>query len=91
MNQREAFEKWCKYEGVKLHDEEADLCWNAWQAATANQWQPIDTAKKEEMRDLIVFNGEVRHGQWWEGYWIDSFQEYMEPQPTHWMPLPPAP
>lgn len=55
------------------------------------EWKTIDSAPKEEMRDLIVFNGEVRHGQWWEGYWIDSFQEYMEPQPTHWMPLPHPP
>lgn len=93
--QREMFEAWWKWNrpchGEDYHPDMKHHAWNAWQAAIAAQWQPIETAPKVELKDLIVFNGEVQHGQWWEGYWINGFQEYMEPQPTMWHELPPEP
>lgn len=99
--QREMFEAWQIESGrtdpmwLGYNDEEKSYAlndvqaeWNAWQAAIAAQWQPIETAPKVELKDLIVFNGEVQHGQWWEGCWINSFQECMVPQPTMWHELP---
>lgn len=102
--QREMFEAWqvesdrtdpmylvysAKDNRYALNNVQSD--WDVWQAAIAAQWQPIETAPKVELKDLIVFNGEVQHGQWWEGYWINSLQEYMEPRPTMWHELPPEP
>ena len=99
--QREMFEaEFHLFDLRTEQDEDGDLmyiddltqgAWLGWKAAIAAQWQPIEAAPKVELKDLIVFNGEVQHGQWWEGYWINSFQEYMEPQPTMWHELPPEP
>lgn len=60
-------------------------------ADLAPQWQPIETAPREELEDLILFNGKVFVGGWWEGVWADSVSDYASPQPTHWMPLPQPP
>jgi|GEM_PF-2680264 len=58
----------------------------------ALRWRPINEAPKIELVDLVLFNGtDVKAGQYWEGYWVDSFSDYIDPQPTHYMPLPPAP
>lgn len=58
----------------------------------AMQWKPISEAPKEELVDSVLFNGDdVKAGQYWEGHWVDSFCDYLDPQPTHYMPLPPAP
>lgn len=55
-------------------------------------WQPIETAPRVELKDVILFDGHnVYAGQFWEGYWVDSLQDYADPQPTHWHPLPPPP
>lgn len=55
-------------------------------------WMPIVEAPKVELDDLIVFNGKiVQCGQYWEGGWVDSLSDWIEPQPTHFMPLPKAP
>lgn len=95
--QREMFEAWWQENRPSCWSADwyakmqQDMAWRAWQAAIAAQWQPIETAPKVELKDLIVFNGKVQHGQWFEGYWINSFQEYMEPQPTMWHELPPEP
>ena len=57
-----------------------------------SDWQPIETSPRIELDDIIVFNGKfVQCGQWWEGGWVDSLSEWIEPQPTHWMPLPQPP
>lgn len=56
------------------------------------EWEPIETAPREEFKDLILFNGgNVCAGHYWEGYFVDSMGDYIEPQPTHWMPLPKPP
>ena len=55
-------------------------------------WQPIATAPREEFVDIIVYNGEyVCSAQYWEGRWVDSTSDEVDPIPTHWMPLPPGP
>ncbi len=55
------------------------------------RWLPIETAPKEELVPLILFNGSVDAGSFWEGLWISSGHDMMIPQPSKWMPLPPAP
>lgn len=66
-------------------------------------WQPIETAPKSGLQRLLVVRDgriEFAHwavmfdddgkpsGGWW---WTDRLIKDREPQPTHWMPLPPAP
>lgn len=64
----------------------------ALEPAPVQGWQPIKTAPRVELEDIIVFNGVlVQAAQWWEGGWVDSACEWITVQPTHWMPLPPAP
>lgn len=61
-------------------------------------WQPIETAPKTEYpifhEGVIAWNGRsVAHVTWcgrWE-YANDGDTMPMEPQPTHWMPLPAPP
>lgn len=64
----------------------------------AQGWQPIDTAPKDG--PIWVFNGEQGVMHWTEGecyalwVWTDDVLSDVDPlpdQPTHWMPLPPAP
>lgn len=71
--------------------------WDAWQAALASQWQPIETAPKDGERILgwcqveadVVYwrrvNGEHR---WMSDAAVDFGGHET---PTHWMPLPPDP
>ncbi len=55
-------------------------------------WQPISTAPSSEDQPAILFNGKsVVPGWRFEGRWIDVWYDHMDPQPTHWMPLPPPP
>lgn len=71
---------------------EVDMANPITEPAPMQVWQPIETAPKEELKDIIVFNGkDVQCAQWWEGGWIDSSLDWMVEQPTHWMPLPSAP
>lgn len=57
----------------------------------AQGWQPIETAPKVELAELILCNGKiVCAGSWWEGSW-STLHDYIDPQPTHWMPLPKPP
>jgi hypothetical protein len=54
-------------------------------------WQPIETAPKDDETWVLAFNGDEYAVCIWTGeYWSDN--EYMmRPQPTHWMPLPEPP
>ena len=55
-------------------------------------WQPIETAPREELDLILLWNGvQVTGGTAWEGGWADWMHDWIEPQPTHWMPLPPPP
>lgn len=111
MNQREAFEKWAKSE-FKNHSEmyfewcekyqhyaidEVDFAWQAWQAATANQWQPIDSAPKDEtFLAVLDCAGEriictMRYAVAESKNSVPDSKEFHRERVTHWMPLPPAP
>lgn len=72
-----------------------------------DEWQPIETAPREDYRRVLVafvettnrkrpreaFVGEAeyRNGVWWfpDDYQADN--GCIDPQPTHWMPLPVPP
>jgi hypothetical protein len=66
-------------------------------------WQPIETAPKDEDYLLLLFNGRTTVGGWtpkrtlssgrhtWErpaGWWTQDDSGH---SPTHWMPLPEPP
>lgn len=69
---------------------------SAWNTR-ASQWQPIETAPKWEY--VLVWDGEdVEMAQknktsWWTVQDAEDieFGEEMDPQPTHWMPIPEGP
>jgi hypothetical protein len=68
------------------------------------EWQLIETAPKDGMPVLVVWDGivgeahycgdeDTRDPGWW---WAntspgDYHAERLSPDPTHWMPLPPPP
>lgn len=62
-------------------------------------WRLIDTAPGE-LEDVLVWDGERVYLAWRADYepfrgWHDATQPehagLLDPQPTHWMPLPPGP
>ena len=48
-------------------------------------WQPIETAPREEnYEDIIVSDGKyVCSAVLFEGLWLDSGHDFLDPQPTH--------
>lgn len=59
-----------------------------------SEWQPIETAPKDGSQFLASDITGYHFNCWWEneGYearWMDEIDS--EPNPTHWMPLPPPP
>ena len=66
-------------------------------AADPTGWQPIETAPKGGTEVLLLGNGARRRHA--NGYWLQSayggngawIWPYVHANPTHWMPLPPAP
>jgi hypothetical protein len=64
-----------------------------------NEWKPIASAPKDGT-EIWAYNGEQARMRWTEGecyalwIWADDLVSDADPcpdQPTHWMPLPPAP
>lgn len=67
------------------------------------EWQPIETAPKEQGAEIWAYNGEQARMRWFAwvddgggALWIyaDGLLSDVDPdpiQPTHWMPLPEAP
>ena len=58
------------------------------------QWQPIETAKRDEMRSVLLLTPEGMQIGWWSdraANWLADDGKYLWADPTHWMPLPPAP
>ena len=64
------------------------------------EWQPIETAPKNETRILVcatLRGASLGSGRdvaiaWWDAHyeiWVTGFQN--NPEPTHWMPLPEPP
>lgn len=65
---------------------------NAGVAEIERRWLPIEAAPRVELEDINVWNGVVvQCGMWWEGLWVSSTQDVIDPQPTHWTPLPAPP
>ncbi|MEN4917528.1 DUF551 domain-containing protein [Achromobacter spanius] len=63
------------------------------------EWKPIESAPKDGT-EVWAYNGEQARMRWTEGecyalwIWADDLVSDADPcpdQPTHWMPLPPAP
>lgn len=54
------------------------------------QWQPIETAPKDQT-DILTFSkeGKIDVGYWENEFWCDGDYSYWEA--THWMPLPKPP
>lgn len=94
--------KRAKYnDGSELYeDASVETAWAAWQAATASQWQPIETAPKNGT-SILAYTAEGQcEVSWDHGYWMQSpcYSTYdgcgsavLLCDPTHWMPLPPEP
>lgn len=62
------------------------------------EWQTIDTAPKDVFIITMFLNeyGEVNNiqkGQYFSDIdqWVLAYGNSRTPNPTHWMPLPPAP
>lgn len=56
------------------------------------EWQTIETAPDDELTAIALWNGvEVTAGARWESGFADWLHNWLDPQPTHWMPLPPPP
>tara|TARA_R110002051_G_scaffold245048_1_gene304845 strand:+ start:180 stop:374 length:195 start_codon:yes stop_codon:yes gene_type:complete len=57
------------------------------------EWQPIETAPKNETRILLAGEGFVCECRWYHDDWQDPvYNEWsFEAIPTHWMPLPEPP
>jgi len=67
------------------------------QGALLTRWQPIETAPKDGTRFMAYEEADEAkfYPCWWQedfGYW-EGWQNVWdsEPNPTHWMPLPPPP
>lgn len=69
-----------------------------------HKWQPIETAGKSKSHETpsYVLVGHAANGYVFVGYrhepnypddpeWCDEHGAFIQPQPTHWMPLPEAP
>lgn len=65
-----------------------------------NEWRPIETAPKDEGRQILTFragkNSVHWMGPWYQtSFWSDQHQLWVgwprDEKPTHWMPLPEPP
>jgi hypothetical protein len=60
-------------------------------------WRKIETAPRPHQGILILFcpeddtRGSVTAGYWTEHGWFGWHEDYLDFQPTHWMPLPEPP
>ena len=62
----------------------------ALEAAREDAWQPIETAPRAELEDIIASDGQAVFAvQWFDGQWVNSFSDIVHP--THWRPLPDPP
>lgn len=56
------------------------------------EWRDISSAPRDDTTIILAWNGKVvvpaiRYEGGWSNFWFD----WMDPQPTHWSPLPPPP
>lgn len=99
--QREMFEAWWKWNrpchGEDYHPDMQHHAWNAWQTAIAAQWQPIETAPKNEpflgvldcAGDRIICT--MRYAVAKQKNSVPDSGDFHRERVTHWMPLPPEP
>lgn len=59
--------------------------------SAALEWKPIESASREEHHVILLFNGEVIPGWFWEGMWVSCWHDPLDPPPTKWMRLPSPP
>lgn len=83
------FTEWWKNEGSKVYYPEDEWpCKAAWNAALENQWQPIESARKDGTLIVLYNKGS---GDMWiprsitRSWWLEPWIL------THWMPLPEPP
>jgi hypothetical protein len=64
-----------------------------------SEWQLIETAPKDGT-EILLCGPDWKGGQYrttsawpdnWSGKWPCFYMAYAAGEPTHWMPLPPAP
>lgn len=59
------------------------------------EWSPIETAPKDTRilvaAGSIVTVAEWIDDEWYSGEYAGPFEEGLDPQPTHWAPLPEPP
>lgn len=69
-------------------------------AALEPQWQPIETAPKDTVTEILAWDGyDMRVTRWYYPYkahpgaWYESQDRYetLSWEPTHWQPLPASP
>ena len=90
----------CKYGNVRAQCQQSPMdcqcCQDAIQDidhaahSEPEQWQPIETAPKDQT-DILTFSkeGKIDVGYWENELWCDGDYSYWEA--THWMPLPTPP
>lgn len=84
---------------LQSHDEIGVRCfWEDYKPAIIDilnelfDWQPIDTAPKDESWFLSIGNDGSkvpRSARWDEDMWTDEYLSMLEP--THWLPMIPLP
>lgn len=93
MNQREAFEAWAiNHLGPEKNKDGSTnytamtmwaVVWDAWQAALASQWQPIETLPVKQMlesREMFVVRGFNVEGVATGPYTTDAYTVWLEYQ-----------
>lgn len=105
--ERKAFEEWCGTVGLnpspadphtfwqEYARDNTECCWDGWLArAEQSQWRPIAGAPKDGSWVLLLsIDGCCQQGVWnrFRNEWLSSGDKRTVWDPTHWMPLPPAP
>lgn len=80
------------YEGFRLvisKEKEAVVSNDEWMK---DEWQPIETAPKDEETEILIWTGISMYVATWSGVddkWFASGLPFM--MPTHWRPLPKPP
>jgi hypothetical protein len=95
---------WCEKDGMHYrHDLLINEGLKLYLAAPQAQWQPIETAPKDETDIIVMYihiDTQIVHTAFWlelSGWWSHDKSEVDRMMlcdcmtPTHWMPLPPAP
>ena len=79
-------------ENLTLHDSCVELDMKVMQLEAQTQWQPIETAPKDDREIFVGIDKEGRCNTCYnEGWAILENQEGIIIHPTHWMPLPKPP